>query len=63
MQRRTFLQALFGLPALPLLRPHRQPAPPAARVTYTDSEGRQDTDLRALHDGDTLTGGVEYLGN
>jgi hypothetical protein len=57
IKRRSILQALLALPALPLAK---RPARHDAGTTYTDSQGRTTAQLAALYDGKTKTGGVDY---
>lgn len=59
IKRRSFLQALIGVPALAALWPRVAHAQPLSHegLTYSDSDGT--TDLAVLDDGN-LTTGIVY---
>jgi hypothetical protein len=58
MRRRFFLQMLL-MPALVFIRPRAitpVDSPLRAMLVYSDSDGRSDAALQALHDDDPTTG-------
>ncbi len=60
MRRRSFLKALLAPLVVTLPRPEKTPAKQQTTPLYSDSDGRTNTQLAPLHDGNTQSGGIEY---